>query len=706
MALRNDDPFAASPPLPHEQLRAAVTARRIAYVKLGYQPIPIKSGDKKPVLDGWQNMTIDLDAVGSWAEARRDALSTGIRTKYTPAVDIDVHDNAAVADQIQQALLDMLPPGGTFLKRVGKPPKRLIPFRTTAPFKKIRAAFRLPGEDKKTIPERGIEVLGDGQQFVAEGIHPDTHMPYRWDDNVGLLNVAHEHLPLLDEATARRFVDEATRIMLAAGYEQTSGSNGKSKTGDKPKPNGKANEHEDIDRIRDALPFVSAADRDTWIEIGQALHAHLGEGGRDLWDRWSATCPEKYDPDDADRVWRSFGKRDGRTIASLFFRAIKGGWRDDGECAQSTETAGAADELKIIWASDLEMCGVDWLWPGRFALGKIGLVAGLPNYGKGQIAAFLAAAVTAAIELPCEEGGAPQGNVIWFNAEDDNRDTIIPRLAAAGANLKRVAFVNGARVDGEDKSFSLVTDLALLHKAIKKIGNVVLVIIDPVSAYLGVGKVDSRSATDVRGVLTPLKQLVEELHVAVIGIAHFNKKDDIKSALLRVSDSIAYVAAARHVYAVLDDPEDRNSKLFVKAKNNLAPDKKALRYGFGVKTVGHDAKLKKDIDAPYIVWYPQHVELTANEAMQAADGQSGYAKHEAREFLLERLEAGPVKSDDLYEEAEQNGISKRTLKRAKKELQIKSRKEHGKMDGEWTWELPPRPKRTKDTPSEKDGPLL
>jgi RecA-family ATPase len=250
------------------------------------------------------------------------------------------------------------------------------------------------------------------------------------------------------------------------------------------------------------------------------------------------------------------------------------------------------------------------------------------------------------------------------------------------------------------------TSPALLHKAIKKIGNVVLVIIDPVSAYLGVGKVDSRSATDVRGVLTPLKQLVEELHVAVIGIAHFNKKDDIKSALLRVSDSIAYVAAARHVYAVLDDPEDRNSKLLVKAKNNLAPDKKALRYGFGVKTVGHDAKLKKDIDAPYIVWYPQHVELTANEAMQAADGQSGYAKHEAREFLLERLEAGPVKSDDLYEEAEQNGISKRTLKRAKKELQIKSRKEHGKMDGEWTWELPPRPKRTKDTPSEKDGPLL
>jgi putative DNA primase/helicase len=347
------------------------------------------------------------------------------------------------------------------------------------------------------------------------------------------------------------------------------------------------------------------------------------------------------------------------------------------------------DELRIIWASDLEMCGITWLWPGRFALGKIGLIAGLPDYGKGQIAAFLAAAATADIALPCDEGNAPQGSVIWFNAEDDNRDTVIPRLTAAGANLKRIAFVNGARIDGKDKSFSIVTDLLLLRKAVQQIGNVVLVIIDPISAYLGVGKVDSRSATDVRGVLTPLKEMVEELHVAIIGIAHFNKKDDIKSALLRVSDSIAYVAAARHVYAVLDDPEDKNSKLFVKAKNNLAPDKKALRYGFGVKTVGHDPKLNVDIDAPYIVWHPQHVELTANEAMQAATGQSGYAGREARDFLLERLEGGrQVKADDLFEEAEQNGISKVTLKRTKKKLGVKSRKTPGKFDGKWTWELP------------------
>jgi hypothetical protein len=57
--------------------------------------------------------------------------------------------------------------------------------------------------------------------------------------------------------------------------------------------------------------------------------------------------------------------------------------------------------------------------------------------------------------------------------------------------------------------------------------------------------------------------------------------------------------------------------------------------------------------------------------------------------LLERLEAGPVKSDDVLEEAKQEGFAEKTLRSAKKELGIKSRRKGG-SDGEWFWELPPR----------------
>jgi hypothetical protein len=699
MALRNDDPFAASPPLPHEQLRIAVTARRIRYVKLGYEPIPILSGRKRPLLDNWSEIPIDLEAASAWANDRPGELSTGIRTRYTPGFDIDIY-HPAVADQVQQALLNMIPQQGTILVRVGLPPKRLIPFRCATPFKKISAAFKAPdGVAHK------VEVLADGQQFVAEGIHETTQQPYRWADNVNLLNVAHEHLPLVDEPLARRFVAEASQIMRRAGWVEVSGkTNGKTngKTPTPPAPTQRADFNSIYYRsaLKDECAALAAMPKDSGrnnaLNRGAFNLFQLVAGGgldeNEVRERLFAAAEANglVDEDGAASVLATIESGAKAGGAQPRQASDHGGDRGDHQNDQDDGKQSDDDNLAVAVANDLEMCGVDWLWPGRFARGKFGLIAGLPDMGKGQIASFIAAAVTAAIELPCDEGNATQGNVIWFNAEDGVRDTVLPRLVAAGADPKRIHFVSSARVGGEDKMFSLVTDLPLLRKAIKRIGNVVLVIIDPVSAYLGVGQVDGRSATDVRGVLTPLKDMAEELHVAVIGIAHFNKKDDIKSALLRVSDSIAYVAAARHVYAVLDDPEDKNSKLFVKAKNNLARDTKALRYGMGVKTVGHDRKLGVDINAPYIVWHPQHVEITANEAMQAAEGRT--RKREAKEFLLERLEAGPVKGDDIIEEAMQEGIAVMTLRRAKKELGIKSRKQQGVSDAPWVWELPP-PKR-------------
>jgi hypothetical protein len=44
--------------------------------------------------------------------------------------------------------------------------------------------------------------------------------------------------------------------------------------------------------------------------------------------------------------------------------------------------------------------------------------------------------------------------------------------------------------------------LALLEQGIKRCGDVGLVLIDPVSSYMG--KVDSYKNTDVRGVLEPI----------------------------------------------------------------------------------------------------------------------------------------------------------------------------------------------------------
>ena len=58
------------------------------------------------------------------------------------------------------------------LVRTGLPPKRLIPFRTDTPFSKISIKF--------IGTKERLEFLGDSQQFVAFGTHPDTMQPYTW----------------------------------------------------------------------------------------------------------------------------------------------------------------------------------------------------------------------------------------------------------------------------------------------------------------------------------------------------------------------------------------------------------------------------------------------------------------------------------------------------------------------------------------------
>jgi RecA-family ATPase len=346
--------------------------------------------------------------------------------------------------------------------------------------------------------------------------------------------------------------------------------------------------------------------------------------------------------------------------------------------------------LETVAASAIKMRSIRWLWPGRFAIGKLGLIGGLPDKGKGLICCDIIACVTVPRDFPCGEGRPAQGNVIWFTAEDDIGDTVIPRLVAAGANLQRVRIVKMLNEGGKRRMFSLVTDLELLRKKIEEIGNVALIVIDPVSSYVGVGKVNNSMTTDVRGFLAPLTDLATEKQVAIIGVMHFNKKADVTNAMLRIADSLAYVAAARHVYVVVDDTEIEGRRLFVKAKNNLSPDNKALTYMTQDCKVGRDEETHKDIYAPHVVWGSEHIQVTAAEAMQAeADGgQSDYAQKEARKFLVERLSSGAVKYADLLEDAKLNGISERTLRRAKRKLGIQVRKEK-KIDGNWLWELPP-----------------
>jgi putative DNA primase/helicase len=357
-----------------------------------------------------------------------------------------------------------------------------------------------------------------------------------------------------------------------------------------------------------------------------------------------------------------------------------------------TAQAPSIKELLSICAADVKMKVVTWLWPDRFAIGKLGIIAGLPDEGKGQILAFLCAAVTKGGEWPMNEGRAPKGKVIVFSDEDDVADTLAPRLEAAGADRCHVEIIKMVREEGRDRLFSLISDLEALRQKIENVSNVKLVVIDPISAYLGgLGKIDSFRTTDVRAVLTPLVTLAAVMKIAIIGVMHFNKKMDVTNALVRISDSLAFGAVARHAYGVIDDSEN-GRKLFVRAKNNVSARSKdkTLAYRFGAREVGKDEETGETIIAPYIIWEPEYVNVTAMEAMQAAvDNRSPGARDEAKKFLGDMLVKGPVLKTEIEEAAEANSISEKTLRRAKVDLGVIAEKDRSKADGKWYWKLPP-----------------
>jgi putative DNA primase/helicase len=200
--------------------------------------------------------------------------------------------------------------------------------------------------------------------------------------------------------------------------------------------------------------------------------------------------------------------------------------------------------LDVVCMADVKPSAIDWLWQNWIALGKVSVLAGDGGRGKSTILCDLTARATTGNTWPDGAARCAPASVIILAAEDDVGDTLAPRLLAAGADLARVFVIRSVRDESQRRrGFNLQADLERLEAEIRKHDNVRMVIIDPVSSYLG--KVDSHKNADVRSVLEPLGAMASRLSVAVLCNNHFSKGGG--SANSRIIGSVAFTAQARAV---------------------------------------------------------------------------------------------------------------------------------------------------------------
>lgn len=268
----------------------------------GYQPIPIDPHSKRVSIAGWSTTEINEKTVANWQKTHA-RYGVGIRTAYTPAIDIDIKNEAAsvAVETAIRALLSCEAP-----IRIGLPPKRLLLCRTDTPFRKIKREFT--DTDGQL---HAVEILGNGQQFVAFNIHPDTKKPYLWglDDPT---NLPASELPTIDSMLALRIIDAAEAALKKLGWRVVDGSSRVApavNTNDalgtfKPKL---TITPEKIDAVLESIPNDHLLHYDTWAMVGMGLW-HQFDGSREgyqKWVDWSSTGP-KHNETEMPAKWKSF----------------------------------------------------------------------------------------------------------------------------------------------------------------------------------------------------------------------------------------------------------------------------------------------------------------------------------------------------------------------------------------------------------------
>ncbi|MEY9525606.1 hypothetical protein ABIF70_006747 [Bradyrhizobium japonicum] len=678
----------------------------------GYWPLAVYGPEakvgapgKQPATKEWQVRLSEANPRAVTEPPNQNALNTGILCDGLRAVDIDIDCLETVENvtSLGRSILGRAP-----VRYRNDSPRRLMLYRATT------------GEPRKlVISGRGgkVEILGRGQHFVAFGIHPSSS-PYEWEPKEFAAYECNQLTQITEEAVAEFL--KAVAPVIEASYEisnvgdRTLASDPQIQAGAPPTAHERAHARKALaENVVELSSRLAGSGRNTALNgIAYRMGRMVGAGWIEqdtvetaLLDASRRNGYEGKDGFDAVERTLKSGLRRGieqpllplpnSTILECVRRfAEEGQSHFDSITTRSKIKPSAASarpfqnsgDLVIHRVSEVEAQPIQWLWYQRIALGKVTLIAGDPGLGKSQLTAFLAAKVTTGGSWPNNDGDSPSGSVIMLSCEDDVADTIRPRLEAVGADLKRVHVIEAVKTgEGKSRGFNITADLAKLEEAMKRIPNVRLVTVDPITAYLG--GTDTHRTSDVRAALGPLQVLAAQYGVAIVAVSHLNKAGGGGKSVNAVTGSGAFVAAARASFLVVKDEADEDRRLLIESKNNLG---RAPGLSFRIQ----QCMLSSGIAAPFVEFDAGTINTTADEALGASINNEGGAIQEAEEFLRIELASGDVAANRIMQLASGAGISPTTLRRAAKKIGIIKSK--GGYQGGWAWRLPEVTKVTKN----------
>jgi predicted transcriptional regulator len=295
-----------------------------------------------------------------------------------------------------------------------------------------------------------------------------------------------------------------------------------------------------------------------------------------------------------------------------------------------------------------EIRKVEWLDKPFLQRGAFTLLAGRKGVCKGTYACGLAARVTTG-RLYDE----PK-HVLVVTSEDSVELDFLPRFVAAGGDPSLVSIVN----DG----FRLPRDCEWLEQTARELGNVGLIIVDPIGNHLGGADTDREGL--VREAIGPLNAMSDALDCLILGVRHLGK-DSSRGAIASVLGSTAWVDVPRCVILMARDDEDEMLFHYQVVAGNRGPRSNGRQFRLELVAVppAVDITLASEHAAS-----TKDVEDLLGSPSGAGSGEVSRSER-ARTLILDILDEGEHESDALDARvANETGLAARTAKNIRSQL--------------------------------------